>query len=74
MTDTPTPAPEGPARTDDAFNLARMSIEKPVISWLIILACLLGGIWGFNTVGQLEDPDFTIKEAINQGLQYGRPA
>ncbi|KPP82074.1 MAG: RND-type multidrug efflux pump permease component [Oceanicaulis sp. HLUCCA04] len=64
MTDTPTPAPDAPARTDDAFNLARISIEKPVISWLIILACLLGGIWGFNTVGQLEDPDFTIKEAI----------
>lgn len=62
MTDTSTPAE--PARTDDAFNLARVAIEKPVISWLIILACLLGGIWGFNTVGQLEDPDFTIKEAI----------
>ena len=64
MTDTSQQAPGEPARTDDAFNLARISIEKPVISWLIILACLLGGIWGFNTVGQLEDPDFTIKEAI----------
>ena len=64
MTDNNTPAPAEPARTDDTFNLARISIEKPVISWLIILACLLGGIWGFNTVGQLEDPDFTIKAAI----------
>lgn len=64
MSDTHNNAPAEPARTDDAFNLARISIEKPVISWLIILACLLGGLWGFNTVGQLEDPDFTIKEAI----------
>jgi multidrug efflux pump subunit AcrB len=55
---------EQPPRTGDAFNLARVSIEKPVVTWLIILACLLGGIWGFNTVGQLEDPEFTIKEAI----------
>jgi multidrug efflux pump subunit AcrB len=55
---------EQPPRTGDAFNLARVSIEKPVVTWLIILACLLGGLWGFNTVGQLEDPEFTIKEAI----------
>ncbi|MFW6412498.1 MAG: efflux RND transporter permease subunit, partial [Oceanicaulis sp.] len=45
-------------------NLARLSIEKPVIAWLIILSCLLGGLWGFDTVGRLEDPAFTIKEAI----------
>ena len=45
-------------------NLARLSIEKPVLSWLLILACLLGGLYGFNTVGRLEDPAFTIKEAI----------
>lgn len=64
MTDTSNPGPAEPARTGDSFNLARISIEKPVISWLIILACLLGGIWGFNTVGQLEDPEFTIKEAL----------
>ncbi len=45
-------------------NLARLSIEKPVLTWLIVLACLFGGFWGFDTVGRLEDPAFTIKEAI----------
>lgn len=55
-TETPDPRP--------GFNLARLSIQKPVITWLIILACLLGGLWGFNSVGRLEDPAFTIKEAI----------
>lgn len=46
------------------FNLARLSIEKPLLAWLIILFCLLGGIWGFMTIGRLEDPAFTIKNAI----------
>ncbi|XBQ16704.1 MAG: efflux RND transporter permease subunit [Oceanicaulis sp.] len=44
--------------------IARLSIEKPVIAWLIVLFCLFGGVWGFDTVGRLEDPAFTIKEAI----------
>ncbi|MCR9129715.1 MAG: efflux RND transporter permease subunit [Alphaproteobacteria bacterium] len=58
MSETRADAPRGPD------NLARLSIEKPVITWLIILFCLFGGLWGFNTVGRLEDPAFTIKEAI----------
>ncbi len=46
------------------FNLARLSIERPVLTWLVILFCLFGGIQGFSSVGRLEDPAFTIKEAI----------
>ena len=46
------------------FNLARLSIEKPLLAWLIILFCLLGGIWAFLTIGRLEDPAFTIKNAV----------
>ncbi|MAP49645.1 MAG: MFS transporter [Oceanicaulis sp.] len=46
------------------FNLARLSIERPVLTWLVILFCLFGGIQGFMSVGRLEDPSFTIKEAI----------
>ena len=45
------------------MDLARLSIDKPVITWLIVVACLLGGIWGLMTLGRLEDPAFTIKEA-----------
>ncbi|MBR9826692.1 MAG: efflux RND transporter permease subunit [Alphaproteobacteria bacterium] len=45
-------------------SLARLSIEKPVYTWIIILFCLLGGLHGFMNVGRLEDPAFTIKEAI----------
>jgi len=45
-------------------QLARLSIEKPVLTWMIILFCLIGGLTGFLNVGRLEDPAFTIKEAI----------
>ena len=51
-------------QSTSAVSLARISIEKPVLTWLVILFCVLGGLYGFMNVGRLEDPDFTIKEAI----------
>lgn len=46
------------------MNIARASIERPLTTWLIILACFFGGIWGFFNMGRLEDPAFTIKAAV----------
>lgn len=46
------------------MDIARTSIKRPVNTWLIILACLLGGLWGMNNIGRLEDPAFTIKMAL----------
>ncbi|WP_270725648.1 efflux RND transporter permease subunit [Shimia sp. Alg240-R146] len=46
------------------MNIARMSIEKPIYTWLIILVFLGGGIIGFLNLGRLEDPAFTIKQAV----------
>ncbi|MCV2891605.1 efflux RND transporter permease subunit [Lentibacter sp. XHP0401] len=46
------------------MNIARASIEKPLYTWLIILVCLFGGIYGFLNLGRLEDPAFTIKSAV----------
>ena len=37
-----------------AMNIAKLSIERPLNTWLIVVICLLGGIWGFNTVGKLK--------------------
>lgn len=45
-------------------SIARGSIENPVPTWLVILICLFGGIWGFLSLGRLEDPAFTIKQAV----------
>ncbi len=44
-------------------NLATLSIRYPLYPWLIMAACLVGGIWGIHTVGRLEDPRFPSKWA-----------
>ncbi|WP_027260083.1 efflux RND transporter permease subunit [Leisingera aquimarina] len=46
------------------MDIARGSINRPLYTWLIMLAALLGGIWGFLNLGRLEDPAFTIKSAV----------
>ncbi|MGR3502530.1 efflux RND transporter permease subunit [Pseudaestuariivita sp.] len=46
------------------MTIARLSIERPLYTWIVILTCLLGGLWGFMSLGRLEDPAFTIKTAV----------
>ncbi|MEM8880298.1 MAG: efflux RND transporter permease subunit [Pseudomonadota bacterium] len=46
------------------MSVARLAIDRPLLTWLFILFCLFGGYWGFNAMGRLEDPAFTIKTAI----------
>jgi multidrug efflux pump subunit AcrB len=45
-------------------DIARIAIGKPVNTWLLVLTCLIGGIIAFFEIGRLEDPAFTIKQAI----------
>lgn len=46
------------------MDIARASINRQIQTWIVILVCLLGGIWGFLNLGRLEDPAFTIKTAV----------
>jgi multidrug efflux pump subunit AcrB len=46
------------------MQIARLSIEKPLYTWLLILFCVFGGIAGYAGVGKLEDPTFTLKSAL----------
>jgi multidrug efflux pump subunit AcrB len=45
-------------------SLARVAIDRPLYVWLLMLGCLLGGLWGFNALARLEDPAFTIRTAV----------
>ncbi|MEM7497983.1 MAG: efflux RND transporter permease subunit [Pseudomonadota bacterium] len=45
-------------------SIARLSITKPLYTWLIILFALFGGALGYLEVGKLEDPVFTLKSAL----------
>ncbi len=56
------------------MRIARGSIERPLPTWLIILICLAGGLWGFLSLGRLEDPAFTIKQAVIETRYLGASA
>ena len=56
------------------MSIARGSIERPLPVWIVILICLLGGLWGFLSLGRLEDPAFTIKQAVVETRYPGASA
>ncbi len=45
------------------MNIGEYSVRNKVVSWLLVLILVGGGIWGFMHMGKLEDPAFTIKLA-----------
>ena len=45
------------------MNIAEFSITKKVIVWVMTVLALGGGIIAYQTLGRLEDPEFTIKDA-----------
>ena len=46
------------------MNIAEYSIRHKVVSWLFTLILLIGGVVSFSRLGQLEDPEFTLKTAM----------
>ncbi|QLE87020.1 MULTISPECIES: efflux RND transporter permease subunit [Shewanella] len=46
------------------MNFAEYSITHKVISWMFALLLLVGGSVSFFNLGQLEFPEFTIKQAL----------
>ena len=45
------------------MNIGEYSVRNKVVSWLLVLILVGGGFWGFQNMGKLEDPAFTIKLA-----------
>ena len=46
------------------MNIAEWSIRKSVITWVMTLIMVVGGVLAFNNLSRLEDPEFTIKQAV----------
>lgn len=46
------------------MSIAEYSIKNKVISWLFLLILAIGGAQSFFGLGRLEDPAFTIKDAL----------
>ncbi|EGR2743299.1 efflux RND transporter permease subunit VmeI [Vibrio parahaemolyticus] len=53
-----------PQSDDDVTGIAAYFIRNRVISWMVSLFFLIGGIAAFFGLGRLEDPAFTIKDAM----------
>lgn len=46
------------------MDIAAYFIQRKVTSWMVTLILLVGGAIAFTNLGQLEDPEFTIKDAL----------
>lgn len=46
------------------MDVAQYFIKNKTSSWLLTLILLLGGVFSFLNIGKLEDPEYTIKQAI----------
>lgn len=46
------------------MNITEYTIHNKTVSWMVILLLIGGGIMSFFELGRLEDPAFTIKEAM----------
>jgi multidrug efflux pump subunit AcrB len=44
-------------------NIGEYSVRNKVISWLIVIVLVGGGLSAYEQIGKLEDPPFTIKNA-----------
>src|SRR5262249_56060351 len=46
------------------MNLGVASIQNNRVVFFCMLLVIVGGIWSYQNIGRLEDPEFTIKEAL----------
>jgi len=46
------------------MNIAELSLRKSVITWVMTILFVVIGWVSFNNLARLEDPEFTIKEAV----------
>jgi multidrug efflux pump subunit AcrB len=46
------------------MNLPRFSVEHKTLTNFVVFLLFVGGIYSYFALGQLEDPDFTVKVAV----------
>ena len=56
------------------MSLAETAVKRPTITWFATVLVLLGGLAGYFKLGQLEDPEFTVKDATVVTLYPGASA
>lgn len=46
------------------MSITNYTIHNKTVTWMFVLLLALGGFFSFNSLGRLEDPNFTIKQAM----------
>jgi multidrug efflux pump subunit AcrB len=46
------------------MSIASTAVEKRAFTWFAIIVLLAAGAFSFTKLGQLEDPEFTVKTAV----------
>jgi multidrug efflux pump subunit AcrB len=46
------------------MSLASAAVDRPTVTWFAAALILIGGLASFFALGQLEDPEFTVKTAV----------
>ncbi len=46
------------------MSITEYTIRNGTVSWMVVLLLILGGVYSFTNLGRLEDPAFTIKQAM----------
>ena len=46
------------------MKIAEIAIDNKTTTLVLTVVMLLGGLAAFNAMGRLEDPEFTIKDAL----------
>jgi multidrug efflux pump subunit AcrB len=46
------------------MNLAKFAVENKALTYFALVLVTLGGVFSFFNLGQLEDPEFTVKTAV----------
>ena len=46
------------------MNLAKIAIEKKAVTYFVTFLLIAGGIAAFFSLGQLEDPEYSVKTAV----------
>ena len=46
------------------MNITEFAIKNQVVTWFSVMLLSLAGIFSFFSLGQLEDPEFTVKTAL----------
>ncbi len=56
------------------MNLPALAIEKKAVTYFVTLLLVVGGIYSYTQLGQLEDPEFSVKTAAITTVYPGASA